>query len=143
RASSYDADVPLRLKMAAEVAFPDGSMTASGLRREADRGRLVIERIAGKDYTTLAAIEKTRELCRLPQRDRASGFANPDETGRDASPIPPSMSSETGTIRRAQAAARTIVAELKKSSRPTSTANTPPRRRKASVIPLKSQSPTS
>jgi hypothetical protein len=26
-------------------------MTASGLRREAARGRLVIERTAGKDYT--------------------------------------------------------------------------------------------
>jgi hypothetical protein len=28
-------DTPLRLKVAAEVAFPDGTMTASGLRREA------------------------------------------------------------------------------------------------------------
>jgi hypothetical protein len=40
------------------LAFPDGSMSASGLRREAARGRLVIERIAGKDYTTLANIER-------------------------------------------------------------------------------------
>lgn len=44
-------DVPLRLAVPAALAFPDGSMTASGLRREASRGRLVIERIAGKDYT--------------------------------------------------------------------------------------------
>ena len=36
------------------LAYPDGSMTASGLRREAARGRLAIERVAGKDYTTLA-----------------------------------------------------------------------------------------
>jgi hypothetical protein len=28
-------DTPLRLLIAATVAFPDGSMTASGLRREA------------------------------------------------------------------------------------------------------------
>jgi hypothetical protein len=49
-------DDPLRLDVAAAVAYPDGSMTASGLRREAARGRLVIERTAGKDYTTLAAI---------------------------------------------------------------------------------------
>ena len=47
-------DTPLRLGVAALLAFPDGSMTAPGLRREAARGRLVIERIAGKDYTTLA-----------------------------------------------------------------------------------------
>ena len=49
-------DQPLRLAVAAALAYPDGSMTASGLRREAARGRLVIERTAGKDYTTRAAI---------------------------------------------------------------------------------------
>jgi hypothetical protein len=40
-------------------------MTSSGLRKEALRGRLVIERIAGKDFTTLAHIERMRELCRV------------------------------------------------------------------------------
>lgn len=40
-------------------------MTSSGLRREAARGRLLIERIAGKDYTTLANIERMRQLCRI------------------------------------------------------------------------------
>ena len=44
-------DTPLRLKVAAEIAFPCGGMTVSGLRREATRGRLVIEVIAGKQYT--------------------------------------------------------------------------------------------
>ena len=58
-------DTPLRLRIAAALAFPDGSMTASGLRRESARGRLVVERIAGKDYTTLANIERMRELCRV------------------------------------------------------------------------------
>jgi hypothetical protein len=38
---------------ATALAFPDGSMTASRLHRECSRGRLVIERIAGKDHTTL------------------------------------------------------------------------------------------
>ena len=38
---------PLRLSVAAALAFPDGSMTASGLRREAVRGRLVIGLQAG------------------------------------------------------------------------------------------------
>jgi hypothetical protein len=64
-------DRPLRLSVAAALAFPDGSMTASGLRREGERSRLVIERIAGKVYTTLVAIEKMRELCRKPPKDRA------------------------------------------------------------------------
>ncbi len=40
-------DTPLRLSVAAALGFPDGSMTASGLRREGARGRLVIERVAG------------------------------------------------------------------------------------------------
>jgi hypothetical protein len=65
-------DAPLRLARAAEIAFPDGSMTASGLRKEAAKGRLVIERIANKDYTTLAAIADTRAACRnpVPKRSR-------------------------------------------------------------------------
>ena len=32
---------PLRLAVAAAIAYPDGSMTAKGLRREAKRGNLV------------------------------------------------------------------------------------------------------
>ena len=55
-----DPETPLRLNVAAVLAFPDGTMTASGLRREAARGRLMVERIAGKDYTTLANIERMR-----------------------------------------------------------------------------------
>lgn len=63
--NEINPNTPLRLGVAAALAFPDGSMSASGLRREAARGRLVIERIAGKDYTTLANIEGMRELCRV------------------------------------------------------------------------------
>ena len=60
-----DPSTPLRLAVAAALAYPDGSMTASGLRKERDRGRLIVERTAGKDYTTLAAIQRMRELCRV------------------------------------------------------------------------------
>ena len=77
-ASVYGDDRPLRLAVAAKVAFPDGSMTASGLRREAQRGRLVIERIAGKDYTTLNAIQEMRTLCRVEAKDRACGSNRPE-----------------------------------------------------------------
>src|ERR1700681_2994341 len=69
-------DTPLRLNIAASLGYPDGSMTASGLRREAARGRLVIERIAGKDYTTLANIERMRELCRVEPSPLASTSEN-------------------------------------------------------------------
>jgi hypothetical protein len=51
---------PLRLDVAAALAFPDGFMTVSSLRKEA----AMWARIAGKDYTTCAAIEQMRELCR-------------------------------------------------------------------------------
>src|SRR3979409_1533998 len=70
-------DTPLRLTLAAALAFPDGSMTASGLRRENARGRLVIERIAGKDYTTLANIEQMRQLCRVEAKVHGSICAGP------------------------------------------------------------------
>ena len=73
----FDSDAPLRLSVAAKLAFPDGSMTVSGLRREAARGRLRIERIANKDFVTLAEIKRMRELCRVP----------PSEQGTEASPI--------------------------------------------------------
>ena len=66
-------DTPLRLDVAAALAYPDGSMTASGLRREAARGRLVIERTAGKDYTTRTAIREMRRLCQLSVKAQGSG----------------------------------------------------------------------
>ena len=66
-------ETPLRLAVAAALAYPDGSMTASGLRREAVRGRLVIERVAGKDYTTLHAIAEMRKLCRHHPKAHDSG----------------------------------------------------------------------
>jgi hypothetical protein len=58
-----DDDTPLRLDVAAKIAYPRGGMTAAGLRREWKRGKLVIERVAGKDYTTLNHIKRMRELC--------------------------------------------------------------------------------
>jgi hypothetical protein len=45
-------------------------MTISGLRREAARRRLRIERIAGKDFTTLDEIKRMRELCRVQAKDK-------------------------------------------------------------------------
>ncbi|WP_245474071.1 excisionase [Bradyrhizobium zhanjiangense] len=47
-----------------KIAFPLGGMTVAGLRRERDRNRLIIEKIAGKEFTTLAHIGRMRELCR-------------------------------------------------------------------------------
>ena len=100
-------DTPLRLEIAAALAFPDGSMTTSGLRREGARGRLTIERIAGKDYTTLASIERMRELCRVEAKVHAytsDGIAGVQRSG----------SSSTMAVKSAQARAKMISARLKK-----------------------------
>lgn len=97
-------DMPLRLEVAAALAYPDGSMTASGLRREARRGRLAIERTAGKDYTTLAAIDRMRELCRLPLRNDTAG----DPAGN---------SSSTVDFSRAKSAAAQSIARLRDTPR--------------------------
>src|SRR5215469_13544168 len=86
---------PLRLKRAAEIAFPDGGMTASGLRREAKRGRLVIERIANKDFVTLRNIEDMRAKCRDELKVRDSGCNQPEGTKPGRSSSKPSGSSAT------------------------------------------------
>jgi hypothetical protein len=79
------------------IAFPDGTMTASGLRREAERGRLIIERIANKDYTTLAQIERMRELCRVEAKVPTSGSVPPAES-TGVSSHAPSGSLSTATV---------------------------------------------
>src|SRR5712671_7918740 len=95
---NIDPDTPLRLGIAAAVAFPDGSMTASGLRREGARGRLVIERIAGKDFTTLANIERMRQLCRVPEKAPGCGSALPAKIMASPSRTPSGSSVTEGAI---------------------------------------------
>ena len=75
-----DPSAPLRLDIAAKLAFPDGSMTVSGLRREGARGRLALERIANKDYTTLEAIWNMRQLCRVQAKESAYTSGKHDTT---------------------------------------------------------------
>jgi hypothetical protein len=130
-------DAPLRLAIAAAIAYPDGSMTASGLRREAARGNLAIERTAGKDYTTLAAIREMREKCRLRPKGRASTSGASGATPQAKSPDRPSTSSETVVISAARDAAEPIFAALRKRS--PSTSEKGGSRRKALVIPLRSR----
>jgi hypothetical protein len=67
----YHRNRPLASK--ATVAFPHGGMTVSGLRKEAKAGRLVIEKIANKHFTTLRAIEEMRKSCRVKNSLLASG----------------------------------------------------------------------
>jgi hypothetical protein len=77
-----DPDAPLRLAAAAKIAFPLGGISASSLRREAKRGRLAIEIVAGKQFTTLRAIERMREACRVDPAEPGCGF-RPAFKGKD------------------------------------------------------------
>jgi hypothetical protein len=104
-------DEPLRLEEAIKFAFPHGGMTASGLRNEARAGRLVIEKIANKHFTTLRAIEEMRKSCRVKNSQPAFGSV------RRATIETRSGSSSIMESKLALAAARMAVTELKNSSK--------------------------
>src|SRR5579864_2110020 len=95
---------PLRVADAVKIAFPMGGMTVAGLRRERDRNRLVIEKIAGKEFTTLAQIERMRELCRDEVRALGSNLRPPAVTRAERLPISQPGSSETTDATSARAA---------------------------------------
>ena len=97
-------NTPLRLADAVKIAFPMGGMTVAGLRRERDRNRLVIEKIAGKEFTTLAHIERMRELCRDEARALGCSLRPPDETRVERLATKQTGSSETTDAMSAQAA---------------------------------------
>src|SRR5579863_2457218 len=99
-------ETPLRLADAVKIAFPMGGMTVAGLRRERDRNRLVIEKIAGKEFTTLAHIERMRELCRDEARVLGSSLRRPAEIRAERLPTRQPGSSETTDAMSAQAALR-------------------------------------
>jgi hypothetical protein len=100
---SIGPDTPLRLEDAVRRAFPAGGITVSGLRKKAGRGRLEIEVIAGKQFTTLRAIERMRGLCRV-KKEQDSG-SNPQPIRQtENSGAPPIGSSETDRARSALAA---------------------------------------
>ena len=115
--SAIKPDTPLRLDVAARIAYPDGSMTKSGLRREIKRGRLVPERTAGKQYVTLADIQRMRAMCRENPKVPASTFVS-------AAVATPSTSSSTEKTKSALAAAEMIAQALKRPSPTTSAEST-------------------
>jgi hypothetical protein len=95
----------------------DGQRIASG----SVAGRLTIERIAGKDFTTLAAIARMRELCRVEQRPAPVAPAPAKARRRN------NRASRLGHPRRrsseALALARASLQRLKKPSPTTSSRN--------------------
>ena len=71
------SSTPLRLGIAAQIAFPLGGITEHTLRLEHKRGNLVVETYGNKHFTTLAHIEemrkrKCRDIKRSPALARTS-----------------------------------------------------------------------
>ncbi|UVK38227.1 excisionase [Mesorhizobium sp. AR10] len=112
---NYDIDAPLRLDTVAKLGFPDETMTVKGLRKERDRGRLTTEIIANKEYTTLAAIERMRELCRVQAKEPAlsGGTKAGRPTGRSGAR--PDGSSKKTESEQQLALSRMIASRLKNS----------------------------
>lgn len=119
-------DTPLRLSLAAALAFPDGSLKASGLRREAARGRLVIERIAGKDFTTLANIIKMRQICRVESNHPGSTSAARAGTSMASSERAPCGLSSMAASTSPQDALRAKIEQRSMPSQPTLQQNISP-----------------
>jgi hypothetical protein len=138
---NIEPDKPLPLEMAARVAFPDGSMTASGLRNEIKKGNLQASKVAGRIWTTLSNIKRMMERCQITEADdaarvRNSTSANPSDPAASSdgssSTAPPAASAS----REAQAHLSQIVQRLRKPSPPTSPKSTSPTSGK--VVPIKS-----
>jgi len=113
-------------------------MKASTLRSEARKGHLAIYRIAGKDYTTLADLERMRTLCRILEKLPGSGSNQQDETPPGDSLSGACGAYATDASNDALASARARIATLSK--RPSLTTSTPSEKSHgiATVIHLKS-----
>src|SRR5262249_41640245 len=103
----------------AQIAFPDGSIGVSGLRREIERGNLRVEQIAGKTFTTLANIEDMRKKCAIPTKGRESssenhgGRENPTD-GSSSTAMPADVARKTGASAPSRAGAQELRSDAEK-----------------------------
>ena len=107
---------PLRLGYAAKLAFPNGGLSESGLRREIAKGRLPYEKIAGKLYVTLNDIKEMRRRCHVQAKAQDFISSPPGAPGRENSKSDPlgSLEMEAKTLPRD--ALRQKLAKLKSDS---------------------------
>ena len=128
---AIDNDTPQRLGV---VAAQFG-LTAAALRTEAKRGRLVISRVAGKDWTSVNEVRETFTRCRVTPEALTYGLGQPASEA-----IPRYGSSETPDASKALASAWASVERLRGRSPTISPANT--HRRAANATSPRFQSPT-
>ena len=112
---SIEDNTMLRLSVAAELLFPDGSITTNTLRSEARAGRLTTWRIANRDYTTKAAVEGMIEKCRNQSSHQLSSSELQDQERKR-----PTGSFMITERKSAQAAAKASARRLRSNSQNTS-----------------------
>ena len=74
---------PITLKEASELVFK-GRVGVSALRTEAQRGKLSIFRIGGRDYTTIRDVREMVEKCRVEKHRPASTTTKNETPGSSA-----------------------------------------------------------
>src|SRR5215470_10056435 len=121
---SIKPDTPLRLYAAAALAFPDGSITETSLRKACTQGELEYELLRGKYHTTLAAIKDWRARCRVQPKGQGSGSARKSETPTARSASARSGSFEMDHARSARAALHKMLKAPTAPSSNTSRVNT-------------------
>lgn len=137
-----DPDKPMLLKKAARVAFPDGSMTVSGLRNEIRKGNLEASKVAGRIWTTLNKIERMMTRCSITEaagdavRDRSSTCATPSDPVAHGDGSSSTAGPADSASSAAQAHLRKIAHGLRKPSRNISPPSTSPT--SAKVVPIRS-----
>jgi hypothetical protein len=141
-ASEITDDTPLLLDVAARVAFPDGSVSGLALRNAAGRDELEYERIAGRLYTTLAAIREMRAACRRKPKVQGSGSSAatsaPTESGSLARGPSKTMEESGSAQASALLALESRLRQLKRPSPNTSSGNEKPPA-KSTVVPMRSR----
>lgn len=132
-----DDDEPLTLAEACKVIFRN-TISPATLRAEAERGRLVIERIGRRDFVTRSAIREMRKKCEQVPAPKAQGSGfNQSASVPMANPMsPPSGSSVTMDDTSVALASVLMIAEQLSASSPNTSRRTT-RPRSAKVIPLK------
>ena len=120
----------IRLTEAAKII----GVHPKSLRSERDKGRLVIWRVAGKDWTSLAEIDRMFELCHAPPKAPVYGCAQNAKHQEKNNPQPGLL--ETEIIQKAQAAALETVRRLKQGLPTTSKINTRQNAETADILQL-------
>lgn len=106
---------PIRLKTAARIKFPDGSVSEPALRAALKSGRLMGFKVNGKYLTTLDDVERFKSQCRVTPKDLDSGFGTHVPQNRDELPKKESLSSSAMDAKLARDAALMTARRLRES----------------------------